>query len=277
MKKFLISILLIIIIILIPFGIEQILINEDIFPFNITIHFSKDIWFSFLASYIGAVGTIFLGLVALYQNKKYKDLSDRSEEQFLAIQNEIKTLTQKSVELIELNSKIEHARYYPILTDLRKRYLNMDMKSVQNNFDINNDSFQITYELESLSSIPKAYDEIFNQTNTFSFVLKNDGEMTIKNFNCKEVIINNDDFRPGIRRFSSCDIEPGNLLICVYSTKQKILEQIKKGTMRTITFKYNMENVLGKHFQMSVDITFTNDEQSYPIWDMEISPISKID
>ena len=68
---------------------------------------------------MGAVGTVLLGVIALYQNKRYKELSDSSERKLMELQNEIKILTEKSVYLIELNSKIEQAKYYPILTDLK--------------------------------------------------------------------------------------------------------------------------------------------------------------
>ena len=98
---------------------------ETIFPFNIPINLSKETWFGFIASYLGAVGTVMLGIIALYQNKKYKELSDSSEEKFITLQNEIKTLTEKSVALIELNSKIEQAKYYPILTNINYSYWNI--------------------------------------------------------------------------------------------------------------------------------------------------------
>ena len=76
----------------------------------------------FIASYLGAVGTVLLGGIALYQNKRYKELSDSSERKLMELQNEIKILTEKSVYLIELNSKIEQAKYYPIFTGYILRF-----------------------------------------------------------------------------------------------------------------------------------------------------------
>lgn len=87
--------ILTIILLLIPFAIEKIILCESIFPFNFPISFFKESWFGFIASYLGAVGTILLGIIALYQNKKYKELSDTSEERFMSLQEEIKTLTEK--------------------------------------------------------------------------------------------------------------------------------------------------------------------------------------
>jgi hypothetical protein len=87
-KKILVGLFFIILVtslFLIPFVIEKIILCESFFPFNITIHFSKETWFGFISSYLGAVGTILLGIIALYQNKKYKELSDVSEERFMAL------------------------------------------------------------------------------------------------------------------------------------------------------------------------------------------------
>ncbi|MEQ2605618.1 hypothetical protein [Dorea longicatena] len=121
-KRVLILLILLIILIIIPFIIEKIILCEKVFPFNIAINFSKEVWFGFIASYLGAVGTVLLGGIALYQNKRYKELSDSSERKLMELQNEIKILTEKSVYLIELNSKIEQAKYYPIFTGYILRF-----------------------------------------------------------------------------------------------------------------------------------------------------------
>lgn len=38
--------------------------------------FTNNEWFAFSASYIGAIGSVFVGAIALYQSKKYKEQSD---------------------------------------------------------------------------------------------------------------------------------------------------------------------------------------------------------
>ena len=55
---------------------------KQFFPFNVSVTFPKDVWFGFMGSYLGAIGTIVLGYIAFYQNKKYKELSDQSENVF---------------------------------------------------------------------------------------------------------------------------------------------------------------------------------------------------
>lgn len=61
----------------VPFIIEWIIRNETIFPFNLPIYFSKETWFSFLGSYLGAIGTIVLGIIALKQNKSLSDANSK--------------------------------------------------------------------------------------------------------------------------------------------------------------------------------------------------------
>ncbi len=93
-KKILFKILMLLSIatlfIALPFFIEDIILNEDTFPFNVSIYFDKEIWFGFMASYIGAICTIALGIISLYQNKKYKELADLSAENMNTVLDEIK-------------------------------------------------------------------------------------------------------------------------------------------------------------------------------------------
>ena len=107
LTKILLCLFFVLVVIILPFVIEKIILSEAIFPFNVSVTFPKDVWFGFMGSYLGAIGTIVLGYIAFYQNKKYKELSDQSEKRFWELQEEIKELTKKSVSLIDLNSKIE--------------------------------------------------------------------------------------------------------------------------------------------------------------------------
>lgn len=107
MNLLIIACIMVIILILLPFAFERILFCTSLFPFNVNILFSRETWFSFIGSYLGAIGTIILGLIALYQNQKYKELSDESEARFISLQEDIKELTKQSVSLIEINTRIE--------------------------------------------------------------------------------------------------------------------------------------------------------------------------
>jgi len=280
MKKLLFYLLIfatIIFLIIAPFLIEKIILCEDIFPFNMPITFSKETWFGFIASYLGAIGTVSLGIIALYQNKKYKELSDSSEERFLALQTEIKNLTEKNVTLIELNSKIERAKYFPILTNMHHSYWDMSKENAENSFDFENDAFVFSYKNINPEEIPNSLIDVFNQYHTFVYTLKNDGERAIRNFSCTSVTQNGQLHEHGFWFCQTCDIESGSILRCVYVTKFNIGEQCKNGKIESLSFKYDMENVIGEHFEMTTDLHFIpSGENEAPDYMMELTPIRRV-
>lgn len=91
----------------IPFVLEWILFDENHFPFSIPIKISREGWFSFLASYIGAICTAFLGWLALWQNKKFREASDKTDEEFQKLQVKIKELVEANTNLTEENRNIQ--------------------------------------------------------------------------------------------------------------------------------------------------------------------------
>lgn len=238
-----------------PFIIEDILFDAKHIPFNTQIKFSREVWFGFIASYLGAVGTVLLGIIALYQNKRYKKLSDESEKRFIELQAEIKELNKRNVELIEINTKIEKAKYYPQLSEQKHYYWNISGENLEENFNMDN-GFQITIKKEDdFNSSDRLLNEIFDKYYTFTYVLKNEGEKTIRNFNCKNLKINSK-HGMGFWVYYPCDIEPGKLMYVVYATKINMHEKVKKGELNTINFEYSMENVIGEKFSMEVYIEF---------------------
>lgn len=271
--KFILYIAITLLLICAPFAIEKIILCETFFPFNSPISFSKESWFGFIASYLGAAGTVLLGIIALYQNKKYKELSDSSEEKLLALQTEIKTLTEKNVALIELNSKIERAKYFPILTDINHSYWNMrDEKS----FDIKKDVFQFSFKNIKHEEIPSTLIDIFKQYHTFVYSLKNDGECTIRNFHCTSITQNNQSNDQGFFLSQECDIESGSILQCVYVTKFDLAEQCKNTNIHSLSFNYAMENVIGERFEMTTNLYFSSfSENEPPDYIMKITPIHR--
>lgn len=88
-----------------PFLIEKIIYCESVFPFNLTIKFSKEIWFCFIASYIGAICTVFLGVISVWQNKRYKKLADESSIKMDETLNRIeKIIWQNSIPITKLEN-----------------------------------------------------------------------------------------------------------------------------------------------------------------------------
>ena len=86
-----------------PFLIEWILYDTEHMLFHTPIRFSREAWFGFIASYLGAIGTVILGIIALYQNRRYKELSDKSEATLLNLQNEIRELNYSSANILDLH------------------------------------------------------------------------------------------------------------------------------------------------------------------------------
>lgn len=273
LKKIIIFLFFILCIVAFPFIVEKIILCETIFPFDLPIDFSKEVWFGFIGSYLGAIGTIVLGYIAFYQNKKYKELSDQSEQNFLELQQEIKELTKKSVFLIDLNSKIEFSKYHPILSNLHYSFENIRGEDLEKSFDLKNDAFQISFRKENPNEYLTSYTEIFDQYYTFVFTLKNDGEKTIRNFNCTNIETNGQKYEMGFWIYQSCDINPGAILRCVYATKFDFSQKVSRGEIESLSFNYRMENVLGECFVMSVDFHFIPTEENHIDFFVEISPI----
>lgn len=90
-----------------PFVVERIIFNETLFPFSLPIKISREGWFSFIASYVGAICTAFLGWLALWQNKKYREASDRTDCEFQKLQGSIKDLVKTNTDLTAENKNIQ--------------------------------------------------------------------------------------------------------------------------------------------------------------------------
>lgn len=96
-------VLVIFILIVTPFVIEAIIYDETTFPFNLQIKSSREVWFSFVGSYFGAIGTVLLGVLALWQTKKYKKASDEADETSQILQEKIRELVQANTDLAKEN------------------------------------------------------------------------------------------------------------------------------------------------------------------------------
>ncbi len=72
--------------------------------------FTKSEWFAFTASYLGAISSVFIGVVALYQSKRYKEQADDYSKKMdeLILLPEIYPMAIKKVS--EINA--ENYKYY---------------------------------------------------------------------------------------------------------------------------------------------------------------------
>lgn len=278
--RFIGYITIIIFMIIFPFIIERILVNELIFPFNMTIVFPREVWFGFISSYIGAIGTVGLGVIALYQNKKYKELADKSDEKFMELHENIRDLTKSNNKLITINTKIEQAKFFPILTKLP----NMNYDQVEESIK-DTDSLQMTIFdgcPEDFHRLARGdYDYFFENYHTFQIFFKNDCERSIRNFTCVPDIglfkkNENQVFSQGSVSSWVCDIQPGAFLSCVLILKFDLEEEIKLGNIDSLCRKFRMENVLGEKFEMEVDINFYNEDEIFLNGNIQVSSISRI-
>ena len=239
---------------LFPFIIAGILPNSN----EVFFKYTGAIWFGFIASYLGAIGTCSLGLLALYQNREYKNQSDTTNERLLELQEEIKELNKKNVELIELNTRIEKAKYYPVFMEEDKYYINGDVESIDNH-----GVFHIIEKKDDLDFCEKTVDEIFKQCNTIAYSLKNIGEKVVRNFHCKRCIVNNDDKAWNWISYF-CDVEAGMNVNIVLATKEDILEEVRMGNIESVSFEYEMENVIGENFGMNAEMIFVDGSKGMP-------------
>ncbi len=81
-----------------PFLLEKILFEENFFPFNFRIAMSREVWFGFVGSYLGAIGAFSLGYVAYRQNKKYNEQSTEFVSKQQELLENIQNLNQQQAD-----------------------------------------------------------------------------------------------------------------------------------------------------------------------------------
>lgn len=277
-KKLLIPFLLVIFsVIYFPFFVEKVLTEEKVQIFNLSTSFSAEVWFGFIASYLGAIGAVVLGGIALYQNKIYKELSDQSGEEIKNLQTEIKNLNKRSVELIEINTKLEKSKYYPQLSEHSFPQWNGKLKKE----DLKN-TFQITVGVPYSSDIytflasDPTPSGLFEKFDTFTYVLKNEGEKVIRNLRCIGIYEKGERISH-IWSHASCDVDPGKEVYLVYATEWNLRERIINGNVDTLDFEYEMENVIGEKFSMKCKVTFYIDDQEIKHIEVDISVVTRLE
>lgn len=241
--------------ILFPFLVEWILYDTEHMLFNMPIRFAREAWFGFIASYLGAIGTVILGIIALYQNKKYKELSDKSEANLLNLQNNIRELNRKSVELIEINTRIEQAKYFPAFREGQRYFWDARQEDLKE-FSAEN-LYQIAVKKEDNFNIEEPIEKVIEKYHTFTFFLTNIGEKVIRNFHCKAAKVNGKS-EMAEWFFYNCDIESGATVCVMYATKIDLIKEIREGNIWIIELQYGMENLIGESWYMDIQITFFN-------------------
>lgn len=186
-KYILLMLVLTIILIMFPILIEQIIININKNPFNIKTVLSNDVWFGFIASYLGAIGTVILGIIAIWQNKRYKELSDKSSNEVMHIQKELKELNQRNVKAIETLEKIEVAIYNPNIQYMPYSFYGIS-KNVLDESE-NAHIYQKNYLINPYET-GEPLDKLMDKYETYGLTICNKSEKAIRDFHCKRIKIN---------------------------------------------------------------------------------------
>jgi|GEM_PF-812749 len=251
------SIIISIIIILNPFVVEWVLLNETTWPFNIPISFSRETWFGFIASYMGAIGTVILGIIALWQNKRYKQLADKSSQESAQIQQELKSLSKKTMEAIETLKKIEMSKYYPLIEKMpytchgttKKHFLN-EFGSEDYNIQIN----CINFKDENDLFLPIS--ELVDKYNTYLFVVKNISEKTIRNFTCNQILINGK--QPSFMVNFECDVASGKYAVIAILN----FPQFKEHEDTDLKMSFVFKNLVMDYYFIETEIVISFDEEA---------------
>ena len=243
--KILLSIaMLVIIVLIIPLLIEKLIMGEEFFPIISKNHLCKDIWFGFMGSYIGAIGTVILGIIAIEQSKKYKDMSDVYSEKMETLQNQLKDLTEQNLSAIKTLEKINMSIYTPIIEKIPYTFYKTTKQVLDKYFD-NILDYQMNYiNIDFVCDKPVEY--YINNYKTFGFIVRNTGEKVIRNLQCCNLSVNGK--QPGMCVFSPCDIMPGRYTAI-------ILANIDLVECTQIDFNLKMNNLLKECYIVHVHIT----------------------
>ncbi len=243
------SILVILILFIIPIIIENLLQlrNNEILETHSIL--SNDAWLGFSASYLGAIGTVILGLVAIWQNKRYKELSDKSSKETQDIQEELKELNEKTLAAIETLKKIEVAVYTPVIQDVHFCFYGCKKASIDEYFD--------KYETQ-VNLIGTGFDdcnvstqELMEKYKTLVVVIQNIGEKTLRNITCCNLLINNKVV--GSRTSQSSDVASGNFLCLMFVNVDN-----ENGT--SIEAQFEFCTLLMERYVFNVEIHFISSD-----------------
>lgn len=198
-----------------------------------------------------ALATVVLGLIALFQNIRYKKLSDQASVNMKDTQNEIKQLTEKMSTAITALQNIEKAKYYPDLQEISYMvfgFKNGKYKELKEDGDT---VFQYNYfNIDTSQGIDS--ESLIENCNSFAFCLKNIGEKTIRNFTCTDIEFTPITGQGHMIIQTACDIKEGqHVMVCFINIPDyAVLEGYD------LNMTMNMHNLISESYESSADITF---------------------
>lgn len=225
-----------------------------------------------VAGFWSALATIGIGFIALSQNRRFKDLADKTTIEYYELQTDIKNLTDSMAKAIGTLKKIETAKYYPLL-EKKEMYLYKLSKDVYiRNYVGSNYAIQHNYVNVNLTDCVINFADIVGKYNIFAFCLRNIGEKPIRNFICKSIKITTleqdiEDTGDYSMVYKACDVNPGQLILIFIANLPDY------PSVSAIELEFSMENLIMEQYLCKSYISFfyeTNRE--YPREYFEFTP-----
>ena len=249
-----------------PYVVEKLIIKISGDPFNAKIMLPREAWFGFIASYIGAIGTIALGFIAVWQNKRYKELSDTSSREVVQIQKELKDLNKRIVNAIETLKNIEVAIYTPVIQPILSTFYRISKETLDEENEV------CTYQVNCINTDPAdlflPIDKLMIKHSTFGFSVCNIGEKTIRDFTCCGIKIDNE--IPGATYNSPTDMMSGETTYILFAnlplmTGDNYLElNFEFATLLLDRYIFNVEALI-TYYEDSFDCNFINFEEPHKV------------
>ena len=216
-----------------------------------------------LAGLWSAFATGIIGLIALYQNKRYKELSELSTKQYETVQIQIRDLSKRTMESIELLNSIEQAKYYPQIRKESGVCMNVPFKYIVDEYPSSEHVFQMTF-LNFMEGVEymRDHNSILNKNNIVGFSMKNQGEKPIRDFICRNISINSKKI-VNYQSFS-CDILPGgSAAILLFLSNGKDIDSAYNSSGLSIDFVFSCENLIGDHYEFSSYLFIKIDDEGF--------------
>ncbi|MBO4609375.1 MAG: hypothetical protein J5696_05830 [Lachnospiraceae bacterium] len=257
-------------IIFLPFLIEIMLFNETIFPFSLPIRLERSAWFSFIGSYMGAIGALFIGIVALLQSKKYNEASKKTDETFIQLHSNIRELNETNNKLNETNNELtktlvelQNAIFTPDLS-VGDVYADLSFEDVER---ILTPEHQLDHAVAFCNydgEYGKKPLEIINRSYKFiAYTLFNDKEKTIASFQIKKIYVDgNEPFEKINCNYS--DIFPHEKFYVFLALKPEKYDLFNSviSEKKSITVVSELQDSIGRKYTMKCDILY--DETCIP-------------
>lgn len=227
-------------------------VNCNLIGFRIAL--SKETWFGFIASYLGAIGTVLLGIIAIWQNKRYKQLSDKSSNEVKEIQEELKILNQRTVNAIETLEKIEVAIYSPVIEKIPYNFYGVSKVSLEEKGQ-GTCGYQLNYLNVTESDLGDSLDKLMDKYKTYGFAICNIGEKAIRNFTCKNIKI--DGKIPAFRMSSPSDVMAGE------STYILFINLPLKSEITHLELSFEFYTLLMERYTFHVEVIISYEENDF--------------